>query len=487
MLALAPVAARGRRRYIARRRRAVLALLLALVALPGLLGGQAGAQDVDEPDGPRSDAGVILVINVTGLIDPVVVDFIERSIVDAESQDASALILQLNSEGAVVDDEELADLATRMAEAEVPVDVWVGPSGAKAHGGAAELVGVATDSTSSGMAPGTSIGKLGHQRLPVDEFGPIFGDNTPLLLDESVNADEALELGVVTTFGPVAVETPDGSTTTVIYEGAPTVGDFIINLPGVEVREIEQGDEVRREPVTVVFFSRLSVIDQLAHTVASPAVAYLLLAIALGLLVFELFTAGVGIAGVLGAVCWILSCYGLWVLPTNWWAFTLVLLAFFGFGIDVQTGVPRLWTVVGVVAFIVGSFTLFDGLSLSWITLLAGIAGVLLTFYAGMPTMVRTRFSTPTIGREWMIGEMGAAVTDIDHAGVVRIREAQWRAETNRATPISQGEAVRVVAIDHLLLEVEPETGGAKDYRERGRTGGGTGNSEAGENEHTER
>lgn len=397
-----------------------------------------------------------------------VVDFVERSIADAESKGATALILQLNSEGSIVDDDELTGLARRMVEAEVPVDVWVGPSGAKALGGAAELVGVATNTSSSGMAPGTRVGKLGRQRLPVDEFGPIFGENTGLLLDESVDAGEALDLGVVTTFGPVVVETPDGSTTTVIYEGAPTVGDFLVNLPGVEVREIDRGEEVRREPVTVVFFSRLSVLDQLAHTVASPAVAYLLLVVALGLLVFELFTAGIGLAGVVGAVCWILSCYGLWVLPTNWWAFGLILFAFFGFAIDVQTGVPRFWTIVGVVAFIVGSFTLFDGLSLSWITLLAGIAGVLLTFYAGMPAMVRTRFSTPTIGREWMIGEMGTAVTDIAYAGVVRIRDAQWRAETNRATPIDQGDPVRVVAIDHLLLEVEPETGGAKDYRERG-------------------
>jgi len=32
-----------------------------------------------------------------------------------------------------------------------------------------------------------------------------------------------------------------------------------------------------------------------------------------------------------------------------------------------------------------------------------------------------------------------------------------------RATPIAAGAAVRVVAIDGLLLEVAPETGGARD------------------------
>ena len=33
-------------------------------------------------------------------------------------------------------------------------------------------------------------------------------------------------------------------------------------------------------------------------------------------------------------------------------------------------------------------------------------------------------------------------------------------------TPIRQGEPVRVVAIEGLVLEVEPEEGGARDYRE---------------------
>jgi len=44
---------------------------------------------------------------------------------------------------------------------------------------------------------------------------------------------------------------------------------------------------------------------------------------------------------------------------------------------------------------------------------------------------------------------------------------ARWRARTNRATPIAAGDPVRVVEIDGLVLEVEPEEGGAEDYREK--------------------
>jgi membrane-bound serine protease (ClpP class) len=45
------------------------------------------------------------------------------------------------------------------------------------------------------------------------------------------------------------------------------------------------------------------------------------------------------------------------------------------------------------------------------------------------------------------------------------VNAAPWRARTNRATPIGSGDAVRVAAIDGLVLEVEPESGAARDYR----------------------
>src|SRR3546814_17732562 len=83
-----------------------------------------------------------------------------------------------------------------------------------------------------------------------------------------------------------------------------------------------------------------------------------------------------------------------------------------------------------------------------------------------MPSMVRTRFSTPTIGREWMVGELGVAQGPVAPDGIVTVRDAPWRARTNRATPIEPGQQVRVASIDGLLLEVEPLDGAARDHRE---------------------
>jgi membrane-bound serine protease (ClpP class) len=66
-----------------------------------------------------------------------------------------------------------------------------------------------------------------------------------------------------------------------------------------------------------------------------------------------------------------------------------------------------------------------------------------------------------------MIGEMGEAITDIAPEGTVQVRDVAWRAVTNRATPVKAGGPIRVIGLDHLVLEIEPEEGGARDYRQR--------------------
>jgi membrane-bound serine protease (ClpP class) len=62
---------------------------------------------------------------------------------------------------------------------------------------------------------------------------------------------------------------------------------------------------------------------------------------------------------------------------------------------------------------------------------------------------------------------MGTAEVPIAPDGIVMVDGARWRARTNRATPIGAGAPVRVVEVQGLVLEVEPEEGGAEDYREK--------------------
>ncbi len=451
----------------------VLAAPLAMVAI-GATPAPAGADattgtapaDSGELEPCPADLGSIAasdtevhVAKVSGLIDPIVRSYLLEEIDRAERQGALALVLWLDSNGSVLDDDDYLSLATALAESTTQIVIWVGQSGAVARGGAAELLGVAD---LVGVSAGSRIGDTGPARLPAT-FPPAFGDATDRLETTTISADEAVQLGISP--GPLS--------------DVSTIGSFLTLIPGYEVERCLDADAVaggdggdpsggiRTISTTQNLLSGLPLVSQLFHTVASPEVAYLLFALGLALLVFELYTAGIGVAGVIGAGLLALGCYGLAVLPTRWWAIALIIVAMLMLTVDIQTNVPRYYTVGGLIAFVIGTFTLYDGVSMSWVTIIAGIVGAVLYAYGGMPSMVRTRFSTPTIGRKWMIGEMGEAVTDVSPEGVVRIRDVSWRATTNRATPVKAGEPVRVVGLERLVLEIEPEEGGAKDYRQR--------------------
>ncbi len=443
-------------------RRLLIALLGAL-ALLGIVAAPASAQDANDsaaadPAGTEGAVPSVDVLQVNGLFDDIVVAEIGTAIDRAVEHGSQALVLQVNSRGAVVSDDDMATLIDRIAEAPVPIGVWVGPTGARLYGSPAQILAVA-DVT--GMAPGARVGNVGPS-VSDHDLGP--GLNA--LRTRTVGLSDARSLLVFKQ--------------RISDEGIATMLNMLDALDGYAENGVEldtttetvtDSGVVQRETIATARFFKLGLVDQLFHTVASPPVAYLLLLIGLALLIFEFFTAGVGIAGVVGAVCTILAAYGLAALPARGWAVALLVLAMVAFAIDVQVGIPRFWTGVGIVLTIVGSLSLYEpvtGTSLRppWISLIAGIGGIVLTFVVGMPSMTRTRFATPTVGREWMIGAEGLAVGEIDPEGTVQVGQGQWRARTNRATPIPAGDPLRVIAIDGVTLQVEPLEGAAKDYRE---------------------
>jgi membrane-bound serine protease (ClpP class) len=394
----------------------VLALCALVTAADGLW---SPARAADEPQ------RFVTVAQVSGWIDPVLADFVVKTIDDAEADPPEVLVLQVDSPGALIDDARMDELVAAISDSEVPIAVWVGQSGARASAEAGRLVEAADV---AGMATRTKV-DIGAKRL-----GP----------------KDALAAGVVD----------------LNQDESAVLGTFIAALDDNEVdgRKIDTADFEEQDdgPPTATLnvqtkLAKLDLWPRLMHSFASPPVAYLLLAAGLVLLIFELFTGGVGIAGGVGALCLVLAGYGLAVLPTNPVGLGLIVFGVFGFAIDVQTGVPRVWTGIGTVAFAAGSILLYeDGVHLSWLPLLAGVVLVLLMVLGGLPATVRSRFSTPTIGRESMVGEEGEVVSDVKPDGVVRVRGALWPAHTSRATPVSAGQTVRVVAIDGPLLQVEP-------------------------------
>ena len=413
-------------------------------------------------EGGTNDLAPVDVVEVSGLIDEIVANNIEQAIDRAESSSSQAIILQVNSLGGVISTKRMEALFNKIIESKIPIAVWVGPTTARAYGSAAQLLAVADVSA---MADGTRIGKTG--KLLTTSAGEVsFGDASATLRTSTLNSKEAKSRGAL------KLTTDD--------EGVPVLRNMLLAMNGLSIKgrvlqtvvdvKSESGDELVREAATTRFF-KLGFFEQLLHTAASPPITYLFFIIGLALIIFEFFTAGIGIAGVVGAICILLGGHGLATLPIRGASLALMILAMLIMSIDVQVGIPRFFTGLGLALLTISSLTLFrssDGgeIRLSWLTFISSMIAISLAFVVGMPSMVRTRFATPTIGREWMIGSIGRAVGTINPLGIVRIHEADWRARTNRATPIQDGQELRVAAIDGVTLEVEPLEGAARDYRE---------------------
>jgi membrane-bound serine protease (ClpP class) len=433
----------------------LVSTVMSLFAGAGAAHATTGSNERSSSDSPsKADEQYFVgVIDINGYIDPVTRDFILQSVENAVNDHAQALILQVNSPGSLLPQKELDALEKRLAdEKRVAIAVWVGAFDARAHGGAVRLL-AAADIVGVGVS--TSIG--GSTRPPA-------GGRLGQLVDRKINEQEAIKTKVATIFAPVLVEFV-GQLGGKTIDGKKLVTYYVEIDPKTRLPLKDSKGNLIRKPYGVRF-AKLGLIARLWHMATNPSVAYLFLLVAFALFIFEFFTGGIGIAAAVGLMAFVLAASGLGNLPTRPLGLALLVVSMLGFAIDIQASTARFWTAVGTVSLVVGSLTLYaNGIHVPLFVIAILTLMIVLFMVSGMPTMVRTRFATPTIGREAMIGEEGTAREAINPEGVVVVRGAPWRARTNRATPIAAGEAMRVVSIDGFLLEVEPLEGAAKTHR----------------------
>lgn len=449
-----------------------ISILIALVLLGvAMLLSPFGVAEAATDTGGSKRPGID-VVQLGGLLDPPNAELLRDSIRAVNARGSTLLVLQVDSIGGL--DVEIASLVRAIKSSRVPIAVWVGPSGGKAKGAGAALMqaaGVASVSNGSSVGPiePVLLDKVGL-RVETDTLNQSGADypsarrverGGTAIATASLQAKEALRAGAVDRVDAIIGELIVGLNGKSIEtaRGAVTVSTAVVE---------GTGDDRRLKPNQVVRFRRLGLDGQVLHTMNSPSLAYLLFALGLCLIVFEFFTASIGIAGLVGALSIVGAAVGFSHLPLNVWAAALIMVGIAGYAIDVQAGGMGPWTFLGGAALLAGSIMLYGGsarLDPRWWIIAVVWSGASVFMLGGVNGIIRARFSTPTVGREGMIGQMGRAEVDVDPSGVVRIRDSLWRARTNRWTPIAAGDVVRVVAVDGLELEVEPEVGGAKDYR----------------------
>ncbi len=190
-----------------------------------------------------------------------------------------------------------------------------------------------------------------------------------------------------------------------------------------------------------------------------PDAAFFFLLAGLAVGAFEFYAAGGGIAAAMAALSLFLAGYGFATLPMNWLAVVAAVLGVGFYTWDFQRHELGIRSIVGTVLMLWGGIAFVGGspqIGTSVWSVLLTVVGITLFYLFAMTTIVRSRFGTPTIGREHLVGAIGVADSALTPEGVVTIEGAKWRARSHRAAGIDRGAAIEVLAVEGITLQVAP-------------------------------
>lgn len=422
-------------------------LLLALTA--SLAVAQDSGLDLDD-DLEAADVVVEILPLRGGFIDPPVSAQIADVIAQAEAEGSHLVVLQYSSNGGVSLD--LDGLLATMEASTVPIAVLLGPLGQGAEArGAAALVWLAADVRA--MAPDATVGPV----VPADLADPTYPDRDRTAeLVAAAGGDAALVEALLD--APVdAASLADAGVASLVVSG---LEPLLLELDGrtVVAGGVERELRIRGEELGVRFHS-LGLVRRLLHAATTAPFIYLLFVVGLGMLLFELFQPGFGVAGLAGIVTAAIGVFGLTVLPVVWWGVALVVLGLLLYAVDTAVAGLGPITLVATALFAVGSANLYaaDALALPW-WLIAGTTLTVLVFFTLVMTVIlRAQAGPEGVAVEDLVGRVGVVRSVLNPEGHVYIDGALWRARwTGDARRAKVGTPVRVHGLDGPVILVEP-------------------------------
>ncbi len=407
----------------------------------------------------QTDGGV-LVLSVKGPVTPVMVSYIQRGVARAESQNANALVIELDTPGGQVD--LTRTIIQSIINADVPVVVYVYPPGGFAAS-AGTFITLAAHIAA--MAPQTSIGAAS----PVDGQGGDISDTLRAKLENILVADmenlaerrgeKAVQFATDAIRQARAANAKTALELGVIDIIAPNLHDLLVQLDG---RTVEVRGEMRTLHTTGVPVSNMpmTLAEEILAVILRPEIAFILLAIGPLAIIYELASPGGYIGGVIGVISLVLGLYAVGQLPVNYAGVALLALAIILLTVDVFAPTHGALTIAGVISLTMGGLLMFNQSELGYQVSIGPIIATSVTlgliFFFIVGKAVSTFKMKPASGANRLIGLTGVAKTALAPKGIVLADGTRWRASALGDTSIAKGTLVKIVAVDGLTVTVAP-------------------------------
>jgi membrane-bound serine protease (ClpP class) len=407
-----------------------------------------------ESTAPAQAAGNgIVVVQVDGVITPVIADHVRDALDVAEREGHQALLVELDTPGGL--DTSMRDIVQSFLNARVPVIVYVSPQGARAASAGAIIT---LASHIAAMAPGTSIGAA----TPIDLQGGELaqkvindaasyaesiaeqrGRNVEFAIDavregRSVAANEALEIGIVELIERDRAELLEALDGRAVALGPDRT--VTLRTAGAELVEVELG-----------------LARSVLQWLSDPNLAFLFISIGTLAILYELANPGFGGGAIVGVILLVLAFTALSIFPVNAAGVILLVLAAGLFVAELFVPGVGVFAAGGTVALVLAGLFLFRGpigvdpVVLLPTALVAGGGAIALGRVAW-----RSRRLGGTTGTDAIVGSRGTVRSVDGDEALVFLQGAWWTARAARGT-LQPGQRVRVVQMNGLRLVVEPD------------------------------
>jgi membrane-bound serine protease (ClpP class) len=398
----------------------------------------------------------VIAVNVDGIIHPITVEIIGRALDQAARENASAVLLRLNTPGGLI--ESSRQINEKIVASRVPVIAYVTPSGGHAASAGFFLLEAADIAA---MAPSTNTGAaspvlMGEQMDPVMR-SKIENDTSAWLRSIVQKRGRNQDLAEQTVRQAKAFSDKEALDEHLIDLVVPNEPALLDQLDGRAIVRFDGRTETLHTRGAEIVDYRLSMREKIVSEIADPNIGFILLVLgALGVYV-EFTSPGLILPGVAGGIMALLGLSSLAVLPINWIGVALLLLAATLFALEAKIASHGVLGVGGTVAMVLGALLLIDGppeLRVRFSTALAvSLPFAAITIFL-MSLAIRARRNKVITGEEGMLFEIGQARTALEPSGKVFVHGEYWDAVSS--APVLAGGQVRVVGVDGMKLRVEP-------------------------------
>ncbi len=434
--------------------------------------------------GSRADAWLV---DVDGAIGPATADHMMRALAQAESAGAEVVILRIDTPGGL--DISMREMIKSILAAKVPVVGYVAPSGARAASAGTYLlyatqIAAMAPGTNLGAATPVQIGAPGIPSLPDKQPGSAGEESPPdtppvgapqpgtamerKIVNDAVAYIQSLAQlrGRNAEWAEKAVrEGASLSAEAALQQGvidliATSMDDLLQQINGREV-ELAGAPHVLQLDGVATHYHPVDWRSEFLAVITNPNIAYILMLVGIYGLIIEFYNPGVGLPGVVGAVCLLLAMYAFQVLPISYTGLGLIIL---GIGLMTAEAFAPSFGVLGlggIVSFIVGSIMLMDTqlpgyqIAMPMILAFAVFSAALLVFALGL--IMRARRQAVRTGLGHLLGAVATVESVNNGIAWARVDGELWEVACDEA--LGPKDRVVVNSIDGLTLQVSKDKG----------------------------